>query len=533
MAASSSGDGGPLPIDVPIRGGRQQRKRKLQELEQRGEPRHTPILKLDSYLSNSLVRDWSWGFTSAPHLQAVVHRAFDDMKKVLDNVGISEDNIPASWRALASLGNFGKIPGNIARELRHWLGEPIYPPPRSFNVNVKISKPRHKSKTIRTINAEMLEPHVTFSYIFHNDRQNFDEKLFGLEPSDRKLEEFWSEVIRRRDPRIKNHPMCKRNGWMRRAIPFSIHGDGIPVIRVGKPGSESLECISIQSLLGFGPTLQVKFLLYAMFENNKVKAGPGIQPSIDTVWKMIAWSLDALYNGEFPKFDWNGDPWDPHSSEAKLAGKPLCSTDEKYFGVLWSIKGDLDWFAKGLGLKNYNRVDPCEYCPATREGPKHSWPTNFADDALWKSNCLSTEQWRAVDRVLHRLFAVFSFLSQHNLEADELHVLHLGVLQHFLGSVLWLLTFELLDGSNEDNWNTIWGSILDEYTDCPSKTQYTALGISSFVDPKKHKSDWPRLKGRGCEIKSLVVPLARIWKKCRRTLDSTTMWQALWRTWQI
>ena len=58
-------------------------------------------------------------------------------------------------------------------------------------------------------------------------------------------------------------------------MPISIHGDAIPVVRVGKPGSESLECISIQSLLAFGATLEINFLLYAMFESNKVEIGAG------------------------------------------------------------------------------------------------------------------------------------------------------------------------------------------------------------------------------------------------------------------
>lgn len=57
---------------------------------------------------------------------------------------------------------------------------------------------------------------------------------------------------------------------MRRAIPVSVHGDAVPVVRVGKPGSASLECLSLQSLLAEGTTLRVKLLMFSMFESNKV-----------------------------------------------------------------------------------------------------------------------------------------------------------------------------------------------------------------------------------------------------------------------
>ena len=63
---------------------------------------------------------------------------------------------------------------------------------------------------------------------------------------------------------------------MRRAVPLSIHGDAIPVVRIGKPGTESLECISVQSLLASGPTLRVKLMVFAMFEKNKATSVPGI-----------------------------------------------------------------------------------------------------------------------------------------------------------------------------------------------------------------------------------------------------------------
>ena len=303
---------------------------------------------------------------------------------------------------------------------------------------------------------------------------------------------------------------------MKYAVPISVHGDAIPVVRVGKPGTESLECISMQSLLAFGQTLKVKILLHSMFESNKVSGIAGLESSMVTVWKNICWSLEALYEGEFPKVDASGRPWDPDSSDAMIAGQKLCSDTEPYFGVLWSIKGDLDWYFKGLGLKSYNSVAPCEYCPCSRALAPSMWPTNFGSNADWKGMLFSAEVWRAGKTTLHSLFSTFSFLSQHNLEADELHILHLGVSQYYLGSLLWLLTYDCLEGTAEENFGRVWDMILEEYTSNPPTTEYSRLKLSSFHEPSEHDQHFPKLKGRGGEVKSLLLPMRAIWAKLKK-----------------
>ena len=36
-----------------------------------------------------------------------------------------------------------------------------------------------------------------------------------------------------------------------------------------------------------------------------------------------------------------------------ISGLALFISEEKFFGVLWTIKGDLDWYGKTLKFKNY------------------------------------------------------------------------------------------------------------------------------------------------------------------------------------
>ena len=35
-----------------------------------------------------------------------------------------------------------------------------------------------------------------------------------------------------------------RTAWRRKAIPFAVHGDAVPVVAVGKAGTKSLDCVS-------------------------------------------------------------------------------------------------------------------------------------------------------------------------------------------------------------------------------------------------------------------------------------------------
>ena len=232
---------------------------------------------------------------------------------------------------------------------------------------------------------------------------------------------------------------------------------------------------------------------------------------MNTVWTILSWSLRAMFEGKFPHRDHLGNPYPNRSSEHALAGKPLCEEKKQFFSVVWGIKGDLDWFAKGLGLRHYNSMNPCEYCKATRSGTPAIWPTNFAAGAAWKTQMRTAGEWRAeLTAGSFALFKEFEFLSMHNLEADELHVLHLGVSMYCIGSVLWLLVYDALPGSPAANFETIWHVVLVEYAKAPGTTEFTSLSISSFIDPEKPFKSYPKLKGRGCEIKSLVSPLLAV-----------------------
>lgn len=99
----------------------------------------------------------------------------------------------------------------------------------------------------------------------------------------------------------------------------------------------------------------------------------------------------------------------------------------------------------------------------------------------------------------------------HNLEPDELHVMHLGTSSWMAGSILWVLCYLCLPSTPEENMKNIWKVIVDTYRTSDAKTQYSNLTLSSFCDPKKPKAEYPKLKGRGAEVKDLMPCLLAVW----------------------
>ena len=234
--------------------------------------------------------------------------------ELLTNIGAAKSHIPKSLVSLASLGAWGHHAGNCNQELKAFLGESDYPQPQQVPINVKVHKPRTRRgfghSLLQRVMLPFILPHLVFAFFFSGMRSNFDAKMFGPEGAEDRIHDFWSEVVHRRDPRLARHPMCDKIDWMRRAIPLVIHGDAVPVVKVGRPGTKSFDCLSWASLLASGHTLKVKNWMFGLFEQNK-----GVD-TMDEVWRVLMWSFRALYEGEHPRTDWDGNAWPDKSLEA-------------------------------------------------------------------------------------------------------------------------------------------------------------------------------------------------------------------------
>ena len=85
-----------------------------------------------------------------------------------------------------------------------------------------------------------------------------------------------------------------------------------------------------------------------------------------------------------------------------------------------------------------------------------------------------------------------------------------------MGSVLWLLCYEVLPNAPDANMVCVWKALVEQYASGKVKNQYTNLGLSSFCNPDQPKYFYPKLKGRGGEVKALVWPLYMVWLKMHK-----------------
>jgi hypothetical protein len=234
------------------------------------------------------------------------------------------------------------------------------------------------------------------------------------------------------------------------------------------------------------------------------------------LWKHVVWSLDSLFQGVWPLLDPDGAPWPDGSAERALAGTPLANGK---FGVPLLLKGDWEHFSKNFKLPYPNSNKPCWLCRCEKGigSDMRDWPSNFRREARWKASLISPMEWRAENQAeMHQLFRTFAFLTNANIEVDELHCIHIGTSQYMLGSILHLLVYSIMPQRPVQNLEALWSDITEEYRRQNIKAQYSSLTLSMFCDPKSPRDSYPRLRGRAAEVKWLVPVLNALWAKYRR-----------------
>ena len=237
---------------------------------------------------------------------------------------------------------------------------------------------------------------------------------------------------------LTDHPMfVEKDNWRSRAIPVTIHGDGVPTTGVGKGWGEGLEVYSWNSMMATGSTLDFQLYMFSVF--NKLLTKPGEKE----VWRLISWSFYWLCKGAWPDVDPWGAPYPVGSKERRRALQPLAAGK---FGVIVAIRGDLDWYNKCLRLNHYGSAHPCYACPANCvEGDPLRWTEFRVAHSQWMAEVFSNAEWRESNPEPHPLLDLPGTGIQ-TAQVDWLHTKHLGVDAYMYGSILYLLIFEVLPG---------------------------------------------------------------------------------------
>ena len=98
-----------------------------------------------------------------------------------------------------------------------------------------------------------------------------------------------------------HHPVQNEENYRTQCIPIGLHGDGTPSSGAGKSWSKMIDDWSWFSLLVKEQPKSSMFLIWGMHSCLRDAS------SLDTAFKKMRWSLDACFDGHFPRKDHNGN----------------------------------------------------------------------------------------------------------------------------------------------------------------------------------------------------------------------------------
>ena len=309
--ATSSRNVGPL--------GFQQRVRLATELED-------TVDRRDSSLANLLIEQWSWGQLSTPQIQRIAAAAKADFEA-------GGHTVPDQIENISAIGSHGRHTGHLFRDLtKYKIKQPILASARvDYTMWIRKIGFRTKQSPI-----SIVLPHALFSLLYHSNRQAFGNMLLG---STNEISKFWDEVASTQ--KYQHHPVRRRKDHKRLCIPLGLHGDGVAVTGINRSWQKSVDAYSWSSLLASGQTKLTNFLVFVAIQG--ILCTSPDKSTMDEFWRVLSWSLNALYRGRWPTSDHNNEP-----IQNDDAGK---FPADGCYGCLWLVKGDLDLFSEILSSR--------------------------------------------------------------------------------------------------------------------------------------------------------------------------------------
>ena len=100
------------------------------------------------------------------------------------------------------------------------------------------------------------------------------------------LSMFWTAT--QHHPQLAGHPLLQRDEYDKLAVPLGIHGDGVPVIGIGKGWTRMMTIFFGSSLLAKGPSKEIRYYIWSMFDRLCCKAdGRGTMSTMDMFFTVL------------------------------------------------------------------------------------------------------------------------------------------------------------------------------------------------------------------------------------------------------
>ena len=183
------------------------------------------------------------------------------------------------------------------------------------------------------------------------------------------LAEFWK--AQKGNSKLQANPDCEG------MIPLMMHADGGAFAK-----RDSLMVMSMRCILSSASVADSMLLLAAIPKKARWKNEAA--DTFDNIWKVLVWSFTAMFQGKWPTHSWDG------SLIAECGGHDL-TPKSRLKAVIWTLSGDMEYFANELGISKYSSNSPCSWCACDRDGTPFN---DFRPTAAWKSTRVSPTMWK-------------------------------------------------------------------------------------------------------------------------------------------
>ena len=443
----------------------------------------------DSCLAEHLLYRWAWGEISAQDVQCISKLVLED---------IAEKRDLRKLEALAAAGGYGKYSNKVYAAVLKVAAPEIHIP-SPFTVKLPFKNP------FGLILQAMILPHILFATIYRSYRETWEKVIC---PSTEAVTSFWQEMVASGNPNITPELKNKKN-FRSRCIPLCLHGDGVPVSGLGKGWVQTVTNWSWYSLLAtHAATADSLFFVCAIYDKLR-QHGKDLNATAHHFLTILRWSFECLFTGKWPERDYLGRAFEPSSVSGRRAGKPLAGG---WFATLWSVVGDLEYFASIMDVPRSRAIQPCSRCKCSKWGPL-TWQ-DFNPNAAWISTVFTPASWRALPADQKSTCPLFSMAATSitNLSYDFMHSKFLGSDKTLYAAILWLLVFHLMPGPDEHtNLRTLWSEIKELYKAWKVESGFRYLNrVSMFWRPT---AKLLTLRGKAAEIRSLARPLLTLWAR--------------------
>ena len=355
--------------------------------------------------------------------------------------------------------------------------------------------------SIKNEEIAVLLPHELFAELANHHGDHFVSKMQGPPGL---VSKFWS--AHRSEHWMREHPL-RREVEERPTdfIPLRLWGDDSGI---NKKQTRSIRALCWSSATCTLPSLQSKMAIYYL------QCQKMLPDSERELHKVVAWSLNCLIMGVFPKSDHQNKPL--RGARLKNAGKPLSMTHPSTRGIFCQAGGDWKYLKEVWKLpQNWQTPHVCHECLAEHDGD-----LNYA-------NASPTAPWVGTERTmvdylqslsdmgldLPPLITVIGFCKSMIID-DAMHDDMLGVRMEMVGSCLLTLIekgYFGLPGMDGGTWKDRldtqllkayrhWRKWLRSTGHASSHSQFrcTQLGLST-------KDDWVLMKGKAHDFGVLSV----------------------------